>query len=117
MISYFNPRKFSHLITQHLIQISQVRFICHCLNSFQRFIQICQVVFIHSCLRLPFNTSKVPHLTPSADNSNIPSQMYSSLWTSDMTSKMKSRDPYVAHSISPSMMSYFNPSKVPSLII
>ena len=117
MISYFNPRKLPHLIPQHLIQICQVRFIYHFLNLFQQLIQICQVRFIRHCLKLSCNTSKGLHLTPSADNSNIPSQMYSSLWTSAMTSKMKSREPYVSHSVSPSMMLFLNPSKVPSLII
>ena len=73
---YFNPRKCPHLIPQHLIQICQVSFIYHCLNFFQKLIQICQVVFIHHCLKLSFNPIKVPHLTPSANYSNIPIQMY-----------------------------------------
>ena len=63
MIPYFNPRKCTHLIPHHLIQICQVTFIYHCLNLFQKLIQICQVIFIHHCLKLYFNKSKGPHLT------------------------------------------------------
>ena len=37
-------------------------------------------------------------------------------WPSAMPSKIKSIETSVAHSISPSMMSYFNLSKVPYLI-
>ena len=37
-------------------------------------------------------------------------------WTSCMSSEMKSRDPSVAHSISPSMLSSFKNSKFPYLI-
>ena len=117
MILYFNPRKYPHLITQHLIQICQVSFIYHCLNFFQQLIQICQFFFINHCLELPLNKSKGPHMTPSVDHSNILSHLYSSLWPSDVPLKTKSIEPYVAHSISPSMMISLNPSKVPSTII
>ena len=92
---------------------------------------------------LYFNPSKVPSMIISYSGSvmkshSVEPNMSSSSITSGITllsnryshvlkmnigarpsaipSKIKSRDPSVSHSISPSMMFYFNPSKCPYLI-
>ena len=57
-----------------------------------------------------------PSVSPSDASAGTLSE-YPSEWTSSMLSKMKSIETSIAHSISPSMMLYFNPIKFPSLII